>query len=89
MEKETKHHIGGFEMKEWNLSDKIWWATDSINGQHLWLEDVREFIRRREDNVKKLIGKRITDNNDYISFPMKDWIEFMKKRDKLAGDSLT
>ena len=37
-------------------------------------------------DIIKLEGKRITDNNDYISIPMKDWLDF---KDKLSNSRPT
>ena len=40
--------------------------------KHAKLDAVDEFV----NEVIHLESKRITDNNDYISIPIKDWLDF-------------
>ena len=62
--------------KEFNLSDKIN-SVKAIELDSIWIEDVKEFIRRETILLEKLAKGEITIE------------EYARECDKLAGDKLT
>lgn len=48
-------------------------------------EDIKEFIQKLKEENKKIIfeeleSKRITDNSDYISIPIKEWFKIKENK---------
>ncbi len=63
------------EKKEFNLSDKIYWYKDMIN-EHISVKDVKEAVKRDEENIKLLRMKKIS------------WKVYFNRKDKIFGKDL-
>ena len=64
--------------EEFNLSEKIEWKGCHPKPEgFIWVEDIKEFIKKDEDLICLLLNKTITR------------YEFWKLRDKLLGEELT
>ena len=76
-------------MKIWKI-DELESALQSDALNETGIYNIKEFVDFN-DIVKEVIileNKRITDNNDYISIPIKDWLTFKEllsqKNDKVV-----
>jgi len=64
--------------KEFNLSEKINQKQNGCMDECIFLEDIKEFIRRLKDELRNKFGEP-------TGFSFTEWVEEL---DKLAGDAL-